>query len=171
MTYTVHPSLTKEQILSRLSVDCATGVCVWVNPSKYHPGLIGKVAGSVIRTHAGKAYWVIKLDGRAYRRSRLVLMIATGVWPPECVDHKNGDSLDDRATNLRQASDTENNWNHQKRKKESPLPMGVRGLKSGRFQARIACGKRTHNLGTFKSAQEARDAYLVKRSELFGEFA
>lgn len=164
--------LTREEILARLDVDLETGVAVWIDATKHHRNLVGKVAGRPVPNHNGKFYWTIRFNKRAYKRSQIVLFLKTGIWPTEMVDHRNGDSLDDRAENLRHATSTQNAWNHQKRRKKSPLPMGVRKLAdSRRFQARIACNKEMHYLGTFDTPEEAHQVYLAKRKELFGEFA
>lgn len=164
--------LTREEILARLDVDLDTGIAVWIDATKYHRNLVGKLAGQPVPNHIGKIYWVIRINRRAYKRSQIILFLKTGIWPTEMVDHRNGNSLDDRAENLRHATGTQNAWNHQKRRKRSPLPMGVRALPgSGRYQARIACHKKMHHLGAFDTVDEAHQAYLVKRKELFGEFA
>ena len=160
-----------EQILKRLRFDKETGQFFWIKPSKYHLDLIGKVAGCIGRSNPNKKYWVIKLNGKAYKRARLVYLITHGKWPEPCVDHINGNSLDDRPENLRQASIMENAWNHKKRARRIQLPIGVRNLASGKFQARIGyCGKQIH-LGAFQSPNEASAAYQSKRKELYGQFA
>lgn len=166
------PPLSIEEIQARLAVDLSTGICVWVDPTKHHQRLIGTVAGGARVNHHGKYYWVIKLNGIPYKRSQLVLMIKTGIWPDETVDHENGDSLDDRADNLRHASVMQNAWNHKTRKKDSPLPMGVRQLAMSKgFQARIGFNKKLLCLGVYPTPEEAHAVYLTHRQQLFGEFA
>ncbi|CAB3952810.1 HNH endonuclease [Achromobacter piechaudii] len=165
-----HPPLSKAEIEARLVVDIDTGVVVWKDATKYHKNLAGEIAGGP-RNSRGKPYWTIRINGIPYRRSQIVLVMATGVWPAETVDHINGDSLDDRACNLRHASITQNNWNQRRRAKEDGLPTGVRLTKGGRFQARIACHQKPLHLGIFDSADAAHRAYQEKRVELFGRFA
>lgn len=162
-----NPPLSVEEIKSRLVVDTETGRCFWKDPTKYHVQLTGKEAGTPRPNRHGSAYWVIKLDGIPYRRSQIVVAVATGVWPTEMVDHKDGDTLNDRAENLRHATATQNAWNHRTRAKKSDLPMGVRQISSGRFQARVACQKKTICLGPFDDIAEASAAYIAKRKELF----
>lgn len=164
--------LTREEIFARLEVDMQTGIAYWKDATKHHRNLVGEVAGSPRVTHNGKWYWVIKINTLAYKRAHIVLFLKTGVWPTEMADHRNGNSLDDHPENLRHAATEQNAWNHQKRNKKSPLPMGVRLLAgSGRYQARIACKKQMHHLGVFDTPEQAREVYLAKRKELFGEFA
>ena len=157
-------------LFSRLALDVVTGRVYWRNPSKYHAEKLGIEAGTVWAGTRSTPYWVVRLDGKAYKRSRIVFCMMHGRWPEPCVDHINGDSLDDRPANLREATLTENAWNHKRRAKRSLLPMGVRALGS-RYQARIACNKMMHCLGVFDTPEAAADAYQRARKEYFREFA
>jgi hypothetical protein len=161
--------LTLEQVTERLIVDCNAGRCFWRDPSKHHPDLVGKEAGGPRAGHC-KDYWVIKIGGVAYKRAQIILFVATGEWPSDCVDHINGNSTDDRAVNLRHATPTQNAWNHRSRAKQSSLPMGVRRTRLGRFQARIGYKKRQISVGVFDTVAEAQSAYINKRKELFNDF-
>lgn len=157
-------------INSRLRVDVASGKAYWLDATKYHARLNGQEAGCQ-RTHSnGKSYWHIKIDGTPYLRSAIVFAVANGRWPALTIDHANGDSLDDRAINLREATVTQNAWNHKRRAKASPLPMGVRQLGS-RYQARIAVNKSMIHLGCYSSPDEAAAVYQTARATHFGEFA
>lgn len=162
---------TLEQLKARLHVDVVAGAVTWIDATKQHVGLNGKVAGSPRANHCGKQYWHVKVNGQPIKRSHIVFLFATGRWPVLQIDHINGNSLDDRISNLREASPTQNAWNHKTRAKASTCPMGVRKLPSGRFQARIAVEKRKVCIGTFDSEIQAEQAYQQKRKELFGEYA
>lgn len=158
-------------IEQRLKLDKKTGKFFWITPPKRHPNLVNKEAGCLTISRAKKYYWVIQIDGKKYKRSHLVFYFVNGFWPKPCIDHINGDSTDDRPENLRQATFTENAWNHKKRTRKIKLPMGVRNLASGKFQARISyCGKQIH-LGSFHSSDEASTVYQLKRKKLYGQFA
>lgn len=90
----------------------------------------------------------------------------------EHVDHINGDPLDNRRTNLRLASPSENLRN---RGKNSNNKSGFKGVccfkPTGRWCAKIeVCGK-IHHLGYFTTAEEAALAYDRAARELHGEFA
>jgi hypothetical protein len=146
------------------------GKFFWKNPSKYHNNLIGKEAGTIGLINK-KPYVSIQIDGKKIKRSRLIFFYIHGKFPEPCVDHINGDSIDDRPENLRQASWSQNAWNIKKMKKSTNLPMGIRTDKNGRFVARIAKYKKTFTLGTFETLEEAHQVYMGKRRELYGEFA
>jgi hypothetical protein len=158
-------------ISSRLSACLETGRLYWKDASKHHARLNGLEAGSPRASHNGKRYWHVKLKGVAVKRAHIILALKTGVWPEQCADHINGDSLDDRAENLRHATVTQNAWNHKSRTKKSQLPMGVRQTVSGRFQARIAANKKKISVGVFPSIAEASAAYAAARKEYFGDYS
>lgn len=146
------------------------GKFFWKNPSKHHKDLVGKEAGSTQPAN-GKLYVTIQINGEKVRRGRLVFFYINGKFPDPCIDHINGDSTDDRPENLRQATYTQNAWNHKTRAKVKNLPMGVRLTPKGRFSARISYYKKLITLGTFDTPEEAHQVYLGKRRELYGEFA
>ena len=163
--------LTIERFLELLDLDIETGRLTWKGTPHSRNWHAGKEAGTPV-TINGKTYWSIKIDGKLYKRSRLVYFITHGKMPSPCVDHRDGDSLNDRPDNLREATITENAWNHRPHKRRIKLPMGVRVIAwSGRYQARINCNHKQIHLGAYDTPEEAHAVYLEKRRELFGEFA
>lgn len=161
-----------EQVHRLFVVDEVAGRFFWKIPPRTHPRLLGKEAGSIKKTHSGKLYWMIKIGGTIFNRSRLMYLHIHGRFPYPCVDHVNGNSLDDRPDNLREATITENAWNHKFRARRIDLPMGVRLIQSsGRYQARISCNKKQIHIGAYDTPEEAHAAYVSKRKELFHEFA
>jgi len=152
-------------------VDFDAGKLFWFCPPKQHPDLLGTEAGNSQPSHNNKHYWVVQVNGKKYKRAHIIFYLINGHWPKPCIDHINGNSLDDRPSNLREATFTENAWNHKKRARRICLPMGVRNLASGKFQARISYfGKQIH-LGSFDTPDEAASVYQAKRKELYGQFA
>jgi hypothetical protein len=158
-----------EALWLKLRFDLSLGKCYWIDPGKNHESLRGKEAGfPKWNSRHDTQYWIIKIDGVPFKRANLMFFVANGRWP-SMVDHRDGNSLNDAPCNLREATVAQNNWNHRTRKKKSPMPMGIRGLPSGRFQVRVACNKRT-TYQTFGDLAEAQQFYLCKRREYFGEF-
>lgn len=88
-----------------------------------------------------------------------------------CVDHRNGNSLDNRRENMRLCTRAENCRN-KKHPENSPFQFkGVFRRPSGNWGAKITFQYKGQNLGTFSSPIEAARAYDQKAKELHGEFA
>ena len=163
--------MTRQEINGLFKVDLENGRLFWLRPPKFHSELVGCEAGGPRPQHSGKSYWIVRINRKAYRRGHIIFCAVHGRFPTPCLDHVSGDSLDDRPSNIREATITENAWNHKHRKRRINLPMGVRGLASGRFQARLGyLGTQLH-LGSFDTPEGARAAYIQKRKECYGRFA
>ena len=139
--------ITKEQIMNRLHYNPENGIFTWINPHKYHSEKINTTAGSISISHCGKKYLHIGLDGERYSASRLAFVYVTGI-NPKIIDHKNGNSLDNRFCNLNNVDESENTQNHNRKMNKSGLPVGVRKSMSGKYVARIAVNKIKITIGT-----------------------
>lgn len=106
-----------------------------------------------------------------YLAHRLAWAITYGIWPNQ-IDHINMDRGDNRLSNLREASISENNRN---RKKQSNNTSGFKGVTwnkaANKFQAKITTNKKTKSLGYFRSAEEASLAYMAAVKGEHNEFA
>lgn len=69
------------------------------------------------------------------------------------IDHKNGNRLDNRIANLRCVTNQENQWNQTRAKGYSKRP-------NGKYEAQIKFNGKSINLGTYKTEEEAHQAYL-----------
>ena len=168
----IHSKQSIDYLARRISVDIHQGIVRWIDATKYHSRLNGRCAGSKrLGTSNGKYYWHVKIDGIPLKRSHIVFLFANGRWPSDQIDHINGNSLDDRIENIREVTHTQNAWNHKGRTKSSGLPMGVRQMPSGKYQARITCNKKVYQIGSFCSLEQAVSAYQTKRKEMFGDYA
>ena len=162
--------LTREFVLSRLSVDVASGKCYWKAMSRnWRPDLIGTEAGSARKDRSDTKYWFIKLNQVSYKRCYLVFLCLHNSWPA-LIDHIDRDSLNDAGTNLRAATNQQNVWNRRQPRTGKLLPMGVR--KHGkRFSVRIKLNDKEMHIGVYDDVETAVNAYAAKRKELFGEFS
>ena len=150
--------------------DMKNGKVFWKNPPKLHPRMLGKEAGAKRLSGKNKYYCRIKINKKAVLRSHIIFYVANGFKAKPCIDHINGNSLDDRPCNLRQATITENAWNHKFRKKSNNLPMGIR-FQSNKFIARISHNKHQIHIGSFNKLDDAVNAYKQKRIELYGQYS
>lgn len=90
------------------------------------------------------------------------------------VDHINGDSLDDRKSNLRKATNQQNSMNHGKSINNTSGVCGVSWNKDKqRWKAYIAVNRKQIHLGYFKEDEFELAVKARKEAELkyFGEFA
>jgi phosphatidylethanolamine-binding protein (PEBP) family uncharacterized protein len=82
------------------------------------------------------------------------------------VDHKNGDTLDNRRENLRGATHGQNSMN-----KHTDVYKGIYPARNGRWRARIYSDYTAYYLGTYDTQEEAARAYDIAAKEHHGEFA
>ena len=90
----------------------------------------------------------------------------------KCVDHIDGNKLNNHWENLRWATYSENNRNRAKRANATSSYYGVSWSKtSNKWLAQISIeGKRT-NLGTYTSEKEAARVFNTAAEEHYGEYA
>ena len=92
-----HPTL--QRLRSLLHYDPDTGRWTWV-VDRGGTARTGKEAGYIHSfSDTQNQRRVLKIDGVFYRASRLAWFYMTGQWPKNLIDHKNGDTLDDRWEN------------------------------------------------------------------------
>jgi hypothetical protein len=88
------------------------------------------------------------------------------------VDHRNGDNLDNRRSNLRLATPTENSCNRRKTKGGSSQYKGVCfHRRRGEWVSRIKIHRKSIFLGSFDKEVEAARAYDEAARKYHGEFA
>ena len=88
------------------------------------------------------------------------------------VDHIDGNRRNNHVSNLRWATNQENQFNSKKQNNKTSHYKGVsRRHDTNRWRARIVYNGRKINVGSYKTAEEAGRAYDDMANELFGEFA
>ena len=172
---------TQDDLFRLFDIDFATGIMRW----RHRSGRAGRYKAGEIAGHAfteRKAglewqYHTISVNGRNYRRARLIYLAYHGVWPMPTVDHIDHNTLNDAIANLRPATQAEQNFHRRRRARltassgGTALPRGVHESWPGRFGARVQKHGKSYYLGPFDSVQAADEACRRKREELFGEFA
>lgn len=91
----------------------------------------------------------------------------------EFIDHINGDRLDNRKSNLREATCQQNNHNRfQNKVNKTSRYKGVSwNTASAKWVVNICFNKKVHYLGSFENEEIAAETYNKKAVELFSEFA
>lgn len=148
-----------------LNYDPETGVFTWRASRKQAN------AGDVVGTVA-EGYVRINIYGVVLRANRVAIAITTGEWPEGDVDHADTDSTNNRLSNLRVATRSQNCANA---KRKSRNTSGYKGVsfckKKHQWRAYVTVGGKQSHLGYFDSPEEAHAAYYAAAREHFGEFA
>jgi hypothetical protein len=156
--------VTHEELLRAFHYDPITGVFTNIlrRANCVHPGT---QAGHV----NAKGYRIIKYRQRAYKAHRLAIFYMTGEWPPEQVDHINGNRDDNRYSNLRCADRALNTQNLKGAVSGSASGLiGAHrgGWKKRRWVATINVEGKRHYLGIYQTAEEAHQVYLETKRML-----
>lgn len=159
--------LTQERLKELLRYDPDTGHFTWLVNIR-GPAYVGRQAGATLNT----GYISIKVDKTYYTGHRLACLYMTGAWPKEQVDHINGVRSDNRWSNLREATRSQNQLNQKLR---TTSKTGVKGVywssHKRRFVAQFTTlGVRTL-VGQFKTVEEAAAAIQAARESQHQEFA
>jgi hypothetical protein len=86
-------------------------------------------------------------------------------------DHRSLNTLDNRRSNLRKATRSQNQHNRGKSGNNTSGYKGVFRLWNGTYFSQICVRGEVHYLGIFSSARAAHRAYCVAAKRLHGEFA
>lgn len=123
-----------------------------------------------IKTPAGKLYaHRAKSEENQYVSLHRFVVRA---MPGEFVDHKSGNTLDNRRANLRVCTQQQNGWN---RARDARNKYGFKGIyywrPTNRWMAHIRVNDHKIHLGYFSCPEDAARAYDAAAIEHFGEFA
>jgi hypothetical protein len=121
---------------------------------------------SFVNQH-GMCYAVTIIAGKNTRMHRFI-MNPSG---KEMIDHKNGNGLDNRKSNLRVATHQQNMMNKRKGINRLSKYKGVSKNQIGKWVAQICYNKKLYYLGCYTSEAEAAIVYNEKAKEFFGDFA
>ncbi len=158
--------LTQEQLKTLLSYDPETGVFVWINPASRRVK-IGDIAGKVDY----HKYVKIRVNYILYPAHRLAWLYIHGTFPENEIDHKNGVKSDNRISNLRPATRSENCMH---RKILSSSKSKIKGVswnkRDKKWIARCSVNGTRHLLGYFDNPEEASIIYQEFAKKNHGEF-
>jgi hypothetical protein len=160
--------VSRERLKEVLSYCADTGLFTW-RVAVSRKVRVGAIAGG----KSGDGQYIhIRLDGRIYRAHRLAWLYMTGEFPATLIDHDDGNGCNNRWTNLRLATSTENGCNRGKTRANTSGFKGVfRCLRTGKWYAQIRYRGRAKRLGTYETTSEAHEVYCLWADLLHKDFA
>ena len=128
--------------------------------------------GKILKQSYRKGYKQVGFDGKTHR---VHILVAKAFIPnlenKKCVDHIDTDKANNNVSNLRWATNNENNCNTPIRNDNT---SGIKGIswnkKSNKWLVQITHKGKRYNLGYFADKNEAIKVRQLKANELFGEF-
>ncbi len=150
---------TLGRLFSVFILDEDSGLLIWKTKQK--------VAG--YSDHRG--YRGVSLDRKKYWAHRIIFAMFNNCDPGMSdIDHIDGDKSNNRPSNLRIATRSQNTCNQGARKNNKSHFKGVSPNGSG-FSAQITVRGKCIHLGTFKTPRDAHSAYCSAAERLHGKFA
>lgn len=155
-----------QRVHDLLEYDGETGLFKW----RFSKGrsIAGNLAGCISKS---TGYIEIGIDKASFKAHRLAWFMTYGTWP-DTVDHKNGVKTDNRISNLREATQSENKRNSGAHRDNASGYKGVSyAKKEKKWVAWIMVRGKSIRLGGFMTPEDAANAYADAASKLHGEFA
>lgn len=156
--------LNQEQLKSMLHYNPDTGIFTWV---VNRTGRIkaGDIAGSKNKSNG---YINISIYGVLYKAHRLAYLYMTGEFPSVDVDHKYGIRDDNRWSEIRSASRSDNTQNLRTPPKHNTTGyIGTSFYKRyNKFCAHIRVNNKLISLGYFDTVEEAHSVYIQAKRNL-----
>ena len=124
--------------------------------------------GDILSSLTDKGYLRSSVGGKSYRVHRLVFLYHHGYMPIQ-VDHIDGNRMNNKIENLRDATSSQNNQN-----RKATSSSGIKGVvwhkQSKKWVASICVNRKSVHLGSFLSIEEAALVANRARQLAHGEF-
>lgn len=151
-----------QRIIDQLTYNQHNGTFTWLVSKK------GIFAGTLAGCARPDGYVRIRIDGRYYYAHRLAFVFMCGRFPTKIVDHINGNPIDNRWCNLREATMSQN---HANRRPLSSKKMKGASRCRDKWRACIQVNGKSIHLGTFETEADAHEAYSISAQKYFGQYA
>lgn len=158
----------KQQELKEILSYCPdTGVFTWLANRGFNK-TSGKRAGSLCKT---SGYRRIKIKGKTIYEHRLACIYMTGDTSFKDVDHINLDKSDNKWSNIRKVTRSQNCMNKDVGAYSTTGVKGVTWRKDlNKYLAKITLSGKVSYLGVFSEIEDARNAYNVAMAKLHGDY-
>lgn len=161
--------LTQQRAYELLHLDVETGILTW----KADSGSRARKGARAGYLHKASGYRGIKIEGQVIREHILIWFMLYGEWAPRKVDHHDLDRANNKPSNLRKATESQQRSNAKLR---SDNALGERGVylhkASGLYVAEVDCRSQGHRfVKYFDTIEAAVAAVKAERLRVFGQFA
>lgn len=177
------PIPTPEQLRQLLRYEPETGKMFWRERSpdcidaaddfvrrKICRNWNARLAGKEAFTSLKDGYRVGAIGNRPFRAHRVIWAIAYGEWPGGEIDHIDCNRTNNRISNLREATRSQNAHNYGGRGRSAFRGVGWDG-RNKKWQAQIFINGKQTKIGRFTSEVEAAVAYDKAAREQFKDYA
>jgi len=151
--------MTQKEVRRLFIYNPETGIIKWktsgrgrkIKPENISDGVIDKKEG----------YIYLQPGGKKYLAHRLIWLYEKGVMPKLQIDHIDGDRTNNRITNLREVTPSENQFN-------TKAKGYFFSKERNKYRALITAYGKTTYLGDFDTELEANNAYLKGKIRIHG---
>lgn len=145
----------------------------WAPPVLFDVSDAGVVMNLGWYAHRSRSGIYVRTDVYAYgkRKSYQMHRLLVGAKLGEIWDHRNGNTLDNRRSNLRLATSSQNAANGKPRGKYSEFKGVTRDKRTGKWVAQIGKDYEHIHIGTYTDELVAAAAYDISARHHHGEFA
>jgi len=158
--------ISRADLLPVLNYNEETGDFTWKKTGR------GRKADCSAGWIGDQGYRIISIGGRSFRAHRLAWIYTHNRQPKNLIDHIDGDRLNNKISNLREATPQQNLQNAVVGKRST---SGFKGAswnnKNSNWRSQITFRGENKYLGSFGTAEEAHAAYCAAADSMFGEFA
>ena len=179
-------SISVDVLRAAVRYDAESGETFWLMRPKEHFAADGKrhtqehICAFWNSKHAGKntgktltkrGYRCIRLNGHLFMAHRVILAIVSGAWPTGEIDHVDGNTSNNRISNLRQVDRVGNTRNSGFRSNNTSGVCGVSWVKrSGKWLAHIRRGRNERIDELFPGTPEGLKRAAAWREKKMREF-
>jgi len=164
---------SQERLIEVFDVIPESGDLIWKSRADVGAPWNAKNAGKIAGHVRKDGYRTVAINGVSYYVHRIIWKMVYGTDPQELIDHVDQNKTNNRISNLRLASSSENARNVSSAHIDSK--SGIRGVyfnkRNSKWVASIATNGNRMFLGHFDTAEAAGYAYEDARKEIHGKFS
>lgn len=159
-------SLTQKRLKELLMYNSETGLFYKNSSPLISIGAISNAAKG-----KGGGYVRITIDRNCFLAHRLAWLYIYGYWPTNQIDHRNGNRSDNKITNLREATSSQNMMNRDYGSSQFGRGVAHVNGRKNPWKARIYIEQKEIHLGYFSTREEASSAYAKAAEKHHKDFS